>query len=83
MQDSIDVIASGIAVLDGNGAITAVNDMWRKQGAEAGCLGGAAELGDNFSEVCVDGESPSLEARRFAEDVRGVISGQKSVATME
>ena len=83
VRDSIDVIASGIAVLDGNGSITSVNDMWRKQGPEAGYLGGATEVGDTFSEVCANGELPLLEARRFAEDVRAVISGQESVATVE
>lgn len=83
VQATIDVIGSGIAVLDGNGYVSAVNDMWRTQASESGCIGGSAGLRDYYVDACLQGDSPSLDARRFAKDVRRVLAGQAAVAAIE
>ena len=84
VQASIDMIASGIAILDGNGLITVINKTWRDFGPASGCVGGSAQVGDSYADACLDGPmSTSSEGRRIVEDIRSVLSGEVESAVVE
>jgi PAS domain S-box-containing protein len=57
----VDSLASGVALLDGNSTIVAVNEAWRRSGRDAGAS--SDYVGRNYIEVCEgSGELTALEA---------------------
>jgi PAS domain S-box-containing protein len=77
-QDVIDSIAANIAVIDGNGVITAVNLAWR-QFAEGN--GAPPEdkvgIGASYIDACNPGNVQSLDERAaVAAGIRDVLSGK-------
>jgi diguanylate cyclase (GGDEF)-like protein/PAS domain S-box-containing protein len=84
VQASIDMIGSGVAILDGNGQVTVINKMWRDFGATSGCVGGTARVGENYTDACLGGPAAdSIEARCIVEDVRNVLAGNAEIAIVE
>ena len=84
VQASIDMIGSGIAILDGNGLVTVINKMWRDFGPTTGGAGGTARVGESFAEACLSGSSAaSIEARRIIVDVRNVLASEAELAVLE
>ena len=84
VQASIDMIGSGIAILDGNGQVTVINKMWRDFGPDSGYIGGTARVGENYTDACVGSSAAdSIEARRIVEDVRNVLAGSAEIAIVE
>jgi PAS domain S-box-containing protein len=74
---AIDSLVPGVAVLDSNGAIIAVNEPWR-------CLtqsAGADYLGADYVAACEASGIPLAE--RAADGLRAVVSGQSEQCELE
>jgi diguanylate cyclase (GGDEF)-like protein/PAS domain S-box-containing protein len=73
---TIDALTSQICVIDGRGTIVAVNQAWRRFGAENGFAHDHPWEGMNYLEMCESSTGPHRgEARVVAEGIRGILSG--------
>ena len=80
----LNVLPAYIAVLDGHGLITSVNDLWYQFAGIGGPQGEPFEIGCNYPALCeavrdIDADS----ARQAAAGVRGTLAGQMDRFAME
>ena len=82
LQASIDALSAHLAVVDGEGAIVAVNEAWRRFGEENGAA--RSYLGESYTGVCarVRGGDGDM-ARRTAEGIRAVLAGETDFFTLQ
>ena len=82
-QDTLDGLSAHICVLDDQGTVVAVNRAWGQFG---GAQGGDPERsggGINYLEVCSGSGEGAEDAARFAQLLRGVLSGERASFEMQ
>ena len=80
----LDALPANIAVLDAGGTIIAVNEAWRRFGAENALQGAAAGEGQSYLAQCDRAEGESADgAPAVAAGIRAVLSGERPVFSLE
>lgn len=80
---TLDSLSAHIAIVDGSGAVVAVNEAWRGFAAENGAVGNVSE-GTNYLEVCDSAVGDQAGyAAAFAEGIRSVLLGERKEFAME
>lgn len=80
---TLDSLSAHIAIVDGSGAVVAVNRAWRKFAAENGAAGNVSE-GADYLAVCDSAVGEQSEyAAAFAEGIRAVLLGEREEFAME
>jgi PAS domain S-box-containing protein len=75
----LNAVPAHVAVLDADGVIVAVNEAWRRFGAENGLADASHGIGRNYLDVC--GPSPCTGAAEIwavATGLRDVLAGKRS-----
>ena len=83
LRSTLDSLSAHIAVLDGHGAIVAVNKAWRQFARESGYVGHGYGVGLNYLSVCEAGAQLSREASETAVALREIIAGRRRDFRME
>ena len=74
----LDALPANIAIIDSSGAIVAVNEPWRRFGAENTLTGGNAGVGRNYIDICSGAQGDSAEeAQDIGVGLRAVLDGQQ------
>lgn len=82
LQSSLDALSSHIAIIDGEGTITYVNEVWRAFARENGCIEGGCGTGANYLAACTAaGDAPY--AAEALEGIRAVLSGRSEFFQLE
>lgn len=84
-QETIDALASELAILDARGRILMVNRAWREFGA-GNDPGGRDFVGDSYLAACASaapGSEGADDARRFADGLRDLIEGRSERVELE
>ena len=80
----LDTLSSHIAVIDGTGAVVAVNEAWRAFAESNGAVLSKVTEGINYLGVCDSARGDQSEyAAAFAEGIRSVLSGELEEFEME
>jgi signal transduction histidine kinase len=77
LQSTIDALSAHIAILDEAGNIIAVNDPWRRFGADNGLQSPGHGLGANYLAVCESAQECE-ESAAVAEGIRAILEGSKT-----
>jgi two-component system CheB/CheR fusion protein len=84
LQAVVDSLAEHVAVIDGQGTITLVNEAWRRfaagNGDEAMATSGP---GSNYLRVCAEAALADEDARRAYDGLSGVLQGDLASFTMQ
>jgi PAS domain S-box-containing protein len=83
LRSTLDALSAHIAVLDGDGAIVAVNEAWKSFARAAGLSGSDGGVGMNYLSVCERSASASPDAAQTAEALRDIIAGRRAEFRME
>ncbi len=82
-QATLDGLSAHIAIVDGAGAIVAVNRAWREFARTNGAGGNVCE-GANYLDVCDSAAGAGCEyAAAFADGVRAVLAGSRAEFALE
>jgi diguanylate cyclase (GGDEF)-like protein/PAS domain S-box-containing protein len=80
----LNALPAYIAVLDGEGLILSINDMWGRLTAGNPLHGPAYAVGNNYLDMCDQESGPgSADARRAAAGIRSVLTGVTENFSME
>jgi diguanylate cyclase (GGDEF)-like protein/PAS domain S-box-containing protein len=80
----LNALPAYIAVLDGEGCVVSVNDMWGRLTAGNPLHGPAYAVGNNYLDMCDQESGPgSVDARRAAAGIRSVLAGVTENFSME
>jgi diguanylate cyclase (GGDEF)-like protein/PAS domain S-box-containing protein len=80
----LNALPAFIAVLDGEGRVLSINDMWGRLTAGNPLHGPAYGVGNNYLEMCDQERGPgSADARRAAAGIRSVLAGVTENFSME
>jgi diguanylate cyclase (GGDEF)-like protein/PAS domain S-box-containing protein len=80
----LNALPAYIAVLDGEGLILSINDMWGRLTAGNPLHGPAYAVGNNYLDMCDQESGPgSADARRAAAGIRSVLAGATENFSME
>jgi len=80
----LNALPAHIAVLDGEGCILSINDMWGRLTAGNPLHGPAYGVGNNYLDMCDQESGPaSADARRAAAGIRSVLAGATENFSME
>lgn len=83
-QATVDALSSNIAIVDASGAILATNRAWRDFAAANGALPAAVSQGVNYLAECeAAARRSSPEAAAFADGLRSVLGGGRSIFSLE
>jgi PAS domain-containing protein len=84
-QETIDALATELAILDDRGRILMVNRAWREFGSDND-PGGRDFVGASYLAACASaapGSEGAQDARRFAEALRDLIAGRRERVELE
>lgn len=74
----LDALPANIAIIDASGTIVAVNEPWRRFGAENSLAGGNAGVGCNYIDICNGAQGDAAEeAQDIGAGLRAVLDGQQ------
>ena len=80
----LNALPAYIAVLDGEGRVLSINDMWGRLTAGSPLHGPAYGVGNNYLDMCDQERGPgSAYARRAAAGIRSVLAGVTENFSME
>ncbi len=80
----LDALPDHVAILDEDGTILAVNDVWSRFASENGDMSGRSAVGANYLAVCDAARGPSAEgAAEVARGIRDIIGGLRDRFTLE
>jgi PAS domain S-box-containing protein len=80
----LNALPAHIALIDTQGIIVAVNESWRQFGRSSALHGPGHRVGLNYLEICDGaGADAAAEARRIADGIRSVLSGQAKSFSIE
>jgi diguanylate cyclase (GGDEF)-like protein/PAS domain S-box-containing protein len=80
----LNALPAYIAVLDGEGCVVSVNDMWGRLTAGNRLHGPDYAVGNNYLDMCDQESGPgSVDARRAAAGIRSVLAGVTENFSME
>ena len=83
-QATLNSLSAGIAILDGEGVILAVNHAWRQYAADSPPIPPYAAVGANYLQVCDAAVGQEREdAEGVAEGIRAVSAGERELFTLE
>jgi signal transduction histidine kinase len=77
MQQRIEGLSATAAVLGASGSIIAVNDSWRRFGAENGLRAGSAEVGSSYLRACDAPGAGSTEGPTVATAIHRILNGSE------
>jgi two-component system cell cycle sensor histidine kinase/response regulator CckA len=81
---ALDALTDHVAILNEDGTILAVNDVWTRFASEIGDAGESAAVGANYLEICESASGPFAgDAADVARGVRDVIGGRRERFTFE
>lgn len=83
LEAVLDALPIHVALLDAQGVIVAVNEVWRRFGVVGG-FSGDFGVGENYLAVCDRAAAAGVaEARQAAEGIRGVLGGSTPEFALE
>lgn len=83
-QSALDQLPFNVAILDAEGVVRVVNNVWRNFGRQNGLAHGADGVGMNYLQVCDTAAAQGVtEAADVARAIRHLLEGQLSHATIE
>ncbi len=84
-QAILDSVGTEIAVLDQDGVITAVNEPWRRFGADAGAIQDSSNrgIGVSYLDVCDSGPTGPTDGAQARQGIEAVLDGRSERFQME